>query len=234
MTAVANVPCPFEYQVIRSKRKTAAIHVSAKGVQVRIPDYVSDEFAHDFVLKKARWVQTKLAAQAENNKLLPQLQLGEQLHWLGSPFPIVYSAGKKLKLIKDDQRFLVEGPKAPTQKQMMTLFSDYFKQQAKAYLVNETLKQAQRMNLAHKLDSVTFRRTKSKWGHCTSKGVIQYNWLIMGAPEYVIQYLVVHEVAHLKYPHHQPNFWGLVETYCRDYKKANAWLKQQGIKLSWC
>ena len=234
MTTVANTFCPFDYQIIRSKRKTAAIHVSSKGVQVRIPDYVSDEFAHDFVLKKAHWVQSKLVSQAEKHKLFPKLKLGERLYWQGRPLPIVYQVGKTLKLMVQDQCFVVLAPKEPTQKQMMTLFSEYFKQQAKTYLVNETLKQAQRMHLAHKLDSITFRRTKSKWGHCTSKGVIQYNWLIMGAPESVIQYLVIHEVAHLKYPHHQPKFWALVEKYCKDYKTANSWLKQQGIKLSWC
>ena len=225
---------PFDYSLVRSNRKTVAIHVSAKGVSIRIPHHVTDEFALAFLLKKSAWVQSKLKAQSHVHALLPKLEVGSSILWQGQKFIIDYRLAKRRGLIMNEQSFIVEAPEWPNASQLLDVFSGYFKQQAKHYLTLETMKQAERMNLFHKLDSVKFRRTKSKWGHCTSKGVIQYNWLIMGAPISVIQYLVVHEVAHLKYPHHQSAFWDLVERYCPDYKESNLWLKENGVKLGWC
>ncbi len=122
----------------------------------------------------------------------------------------------------------------PTSEQLQKLFIQYFKSQAKDMLTKLTYQQADQMHLLHKLNGVRFRRTKTKWGHCTNKGVIQFNWLIMGAPIKVIEYLVVHEVAHLKHPNHQAAFWSFVKQYCENYKAEDKWLKENGIKLGWC
>ena len=224
---------PFEYSVVRSSRKTAAIHVSARGVSVRIPHHVKDDFVLSFLQSKVSWVVSKLDAQSKKQALVPKLKIGSPVMWMGQSLDINYRQGAKKQLSQDDSGFVVEWPSLPSESDLQNLFVQYFKRQAKKFLTLETLKQAETMGLHDSLDSIGFRRTKSKWGHCTSKGAIQYNWLIMGAPLNVIHYLVVHEVAHLKYPHHQSEFWEFVSRYCDDYQACNKWLKQDGLKLAW-
>ncbi len=224
---------PFEYKVVRSSRKTAAIHVSAYGVSVRIPHHVTDDFALSFLQSRVPWVQEKLKAQTQKHALIPKLSIGSYIMWMGHSLPISYQKTSKTRLNKTDSSFIVEAPNTPTETELQELFTQFFKQQAKQFLTLETLKQAEVMGLQDKLDGIRFRRTKSKWGHCTSKGCIQYNWLIMGAPLNVIRYLVVHEVAHLKCQHHQAEFWELVHQYCSDYQECNKWLKREGLTLAW-
>jgi predicted metal-dependent hydrolase len=224
----------FKFIIVRSKRKTAAIHITAQGVQVRIPNEVSDEFAMGFLTSKKAWVQTKLEKQSKQIKAAPKLAVGETILWMGVPHLISHEVGKKITLSRQEGLFIVISPTPPTEQKLMSLFEKYFKAQAKIILADKTQNTAEIMRLDHKLSGVRFRRTKSKWGHCTSKGIIQFNWLIMGAPLDVINYLVIHEVAHLKHPNHQPGFWTEVESYCGDYKIHDKWLKENGFRLGWC
>lgn len=236
MTLQARAPAqdiPFEYSIVRSNRKTAAIHVSSRGVSVRIPHHVKDDFVLSFLQSKVSWVLSKLAVQSKKQTLLPQLKIGSSVLWMGHALDVHYRHSTKKQLIKNDLGLVIQWPCVPSETDLQNVFVQYFKQQAKKFLTLETLKQAEIMGLHDSLDSIGFRRTKSKWGYCTSKGAIQYNWLIMGAPLNVIHYLVVHEVAHLKYPHHQTDFWEFVSRYCDDYQACNKWLKQEGLKLAW-
>ncbi|MFT6261146.1 MAG: putative metal-dependent hydrolase [Bermanella sp.] len=224
----------FEYKIVRSKRKSVAIHIVKQCVEVRIPNKVTNNFAVDFLTSKQNWVKTKLSEQQKINKALPKVVIGESILWQGKPHVITHQVAKKTQLINRDNTFIVFAAVAPTEKKLHSLFEDFFKQQAKKYLTTLTENTAQKMCVASKLSEVRFRRTKSKWGHCTSKGNIQFNWLVMGAPAEVINYLVIHEVAHLTHPNHQPDFWQRVESYCLDYKTHDKWLKDNGFKLSWC
>ena len=76
------------------------------------------------------------------------------------------------------------------------------------------------------------RFTRSKWGHCTSEGVLQYNWHIVLAPEPVVDYLVAHEVCHLRHLNHSAHFWALVASVCPDYQAQRDWLKANGRCLT--
>ena len=79
--------------------------------------------------------------------------------------------------------------------------------------------------------SVRFRDTSSRWGSCTSDGKLSFSWRIMMAPKPVINYLVAHEVAHLKQMNHGPKFWKLCEELCPDTERCKDWLKRNGNAL---
>ena len=85
--------------------------------------------------------------------------------------------------------------------------------------------------LGKTVSKITIKATKTKWGHCTSRGAIQYNWQILLAPEPVVDYLVAHEVSHLIHHDHSPAFWARVARICPDYLALRRWLKQQGGQL---
>ncbi|MBO7374136.1 MAG: M48 family metallopeptidase [Oscillospiraceae bacterium] len=78
---------------------------------------------------------------------------------------------------------------------------------------------------------ISIRHQKSKWGSCSSKGNLNFNCLLMLAPESVRDYVVVHELCHRKHMNHSPTFWQAVEQVLPDWRSAKAWLKQNGDAL---
>ena len=78
---------------------------------------------------------------------------------------------------------------------------------------------------------ITIRNQKTKWGSCSSRGNLNFNCLLMLAPEYVRDYVVVHELCHRKQMNHSPAFWEEVEKVLPDYRNAKKWLRQHGSEL---
>lgn len=74
---------------------------------------------------------------------------------------------------------------------------------------------------------------KSRWGYCREDGLIALNWRIVQAPLSVIDYVVVHELTHRRYPHHRQMFWQAVEVILPDYEVRKQWLKDHGVELGW-
>jgi len=103
---------------------------------------------------------------------------------------------------------------------------EFFKQQAKNDLTNKTDKFAEQMELDYQ--SITIKGYKSRWGSCYPDGRIQFNWRLLQAPEWVVDYVVVHELAHLVHANHSRAFWNLVVDYYPETPAAKKVLKQHG------
>lgn len=78
---------------------------------------------------------------------------------------------------------------------------------------------------------ITIRHQKTRWGSCSSKGNLNFNCYLMLAPQEVLEYVVVHELAHRKEMNHSKAFWKIVEQYKPNYKWSKRWLKEEGVKL---
>jgi predicted metal-dependent hydrolase len=79
---------------------------------------------------------------------------------------------------------------------------------------------------------VTVRNQRSRWGSCSRRGTISLNWRLVQAPGFVRDYLVLHELAHLKEMNHSRRFWSEVARLCPDFKEAERWLKQHSSLLA--
>jgi predicted metal-dependent hydrolase len=79
--------------------------------------------------------------------------------------------------------------------------------------------------------SIKVKSYKSRWGSCSSKGDVSYNWKIMQAPSSVIDYVVIHELCHLIEHNHSSKFWNMVEKYCPEWRKSKEWLKRNSMQL---
>lgn len=230
-------PSPFKYQLIRSRRRrTVAIKVSPGTVEVRAPYGVSQQEIDQFVSRKQGWIAQHLqrfAAQPKRTQPVRQYLPGEQFQFMGRNYPLQISTGSKHAVtLSDDALIVTLNRRTCTDRRASTtrrLLEGWYRAQALAYLTPLSEKLAARVGKP--VGNVAVKRTRSKWGHCTSRGDLQYNWLIMAAPEPVIFYLVAHEVSHLVHHNHSRAFWAQVAQLCSDWQQQRDWLKQQGYLL---
>ena len=90
---------------------------------------------------------------------------------------------------------------------------------------------SQKNHSALTLNKITIKNLVSRWGSCSTKGNLNFNCLLMLTPDYVIDYIVVHELCHLREMNHSEKFWAEVEKIMPDYQRAELWLKQNGGNL---
>ncbi len=110
------------------------------------------------------------------------------------------------------------------------LLGNWFAQQALIYLPQRVAALAPLVGVQPQ--GLRVRYYKSRWGSCNRRGELQFNWLLMMAPPVVVDYVVVHELAHLRHFNHSPAFWQVVGRVMPDYLRHRAWLRQQTI-LPW-
>lgn len=114
--------------------------------------------------------------------------------------------------------------------EMVTFFHDgvldSLREKAKAQLPPKVEHFADLMGV--KYGRITVRRQKTRWGSCSSKGNLNFNCLLMLCPDFVVDYVVVHELCHLKQMNHSERFWAEVERVLPQYKEARKWLKENG------
>ena len=80
-------------------------------------------------------------------------------------------------------------------------------------------------------ERISIREQKTRWGSCSSRGTLSFNWRLMLAPPRVLDYVVVHELCHLKHMNHSKAFWNAVEEVIPDYRECRKWLRENGMKL---
>jgi len=106
---------------------------------------------------------------------------------------------------------------------------DYLRREAKRDLKNASLRYAKEFGVS--VTRVTVRDQSSRWGSCSTTGVLSFSWRLILAPSHILDYLAAHEVAHLVEMNHSPRFWRLVQRLCPDHKGARAWLDAHGTDL---
>lgn len=109
------------------------------------------------------------------------------------------------------------------------LLSNWYKIQANIIVKDRVNKLAAKCSLFPTKSII--RNQKTRWGSCNSKKEIRLNWRLILMPYYVMDYIIIHELCHLKYMNHSKDFWSLVEKYDTNYKLAEIWLKENGINI---
>jgi predicted metal-dependent hydrolase len=104
-----------------------------------------------------------------------------------------------------------------------------YREAAKEYIPKRADYYADLLGVSY--ERIRVAEQKTRWGSCSSKGTLSFNWKLMLAPPKVLDYVVVHEVCHIKEMNHSPRFWKLVEELMPDYKEYRKWLKENGSTL---
>lgn len=185
---------------------------------------VSQRYIEQLLLKKSDWInRSREKLLQKKGKLLDFSQQAE-VYYQGHAYPLrlIEQTKKRTNLIFDQEAFLLyyhQYDEVLFQKHV----DNFYKEEAKQFVPLLVEKWSGQMALAP--TSIRFRKTKRQWGSCSGKNVLSFNTMMMKLPQDVIQYIIVHELAHIKHKHHQKSFWNLVEEHLPDYKQHVAQLK---------
>ena len=194
-----------------------------------------------FLLKKSAWLQQKITEQAQNRQT-PQWLFAEgaPIYYLGEAktITIKYAINKAENVCNEQLEVTLSyrlQKKLTTPEQLhqaiKTHLASFFKRQLEHYLSTRLPLLIEQIGLYPKAYKVRFY--KSRWGSCNNRGELQFNYLLMVLPTWVIDYVIIHELCHLQYLNHSKDFWALVHRYCINTDKAKAWLKQHQHMLIW-
>jgi predicted metal-dependent hydrolase len=223
----------FIVNIIKSKRrKTMALKVDANGVSAHIPSNLPLTTATAFIKQKTSWIKNKLAQQQQRNVEKKQFVNGEIFLLLGENVTLhLFQADKKAIVKKTATTIEFYGRLNRLSKSAIrAAIIDWYKKQAHNYLTARTQWLSDITGLQP--TSITVKSYKARWGSCSSKGDINYNWQLVQAPPEVIDYVITHELCHLTHHNHSPAFWQLVTQFIPDFKQHRQWLKANGHTLS--
>ena len=214
---------PFDVKVKKtSVAKKLVLRIDTKDhcAILSIPKYCLRKQALKFLQENEVWIINTLA----NLPKLSNFAEGDEISVFGKIYKIYHENKHKGTRFEGDL-LKVGGDKVFLHRRV----KDFLKKEAVDKLAEISIKIAEKIGV--KIASVTVKDTKSRWGSCSTKGNINYNWRIVLAPKEVIDYLVCHEVSHLKHPNHSTDFWSTVESLCPSYKDSRNWLKTHGKEL---
>ncbi len=209
------------YTLLRSKRRTCAIHIRSGAVEVRAPIHMPKRDIDRFVSSKAKWIHQKLAdcATREKKRSAFSLTYGDTVRYRGKDCTIISKPGNRAGL--SDDGFYMPPDLSP--EQIKSACIQIYRLCAKQALTEKTATFAAVMGCFPSAVKVT--GAKTRWGSCSGKKNLNFSWRLMMADDPVIDYVVVHELAHLKEMNHSPRFWAQVERILPDYRERQNRLK---------
>ncbi len=219
--------------VVSKRRKTAAIQVKEGQVSVHVPPNTDQQWINQFVADHRIWIAKKIAQQAQLKNEKYQLKEGELFPILGDEKEIQFLRANQYGINVTDSSIKISFPDTDSKSKTVikACIEFYLQTLAKEYFPKRCQEITQALDIPNQISEIRFKKTKSKWGHCTHKGVLQFNWLIMMSPIPVIDYLAAHECCHLIHPNHSKQFWNLVSSIEPGYQEARLWIKNNGHRL---
>jgi predicted metal-dependent hydrolase len=222
------------YAVKRSFRaKHARLEVrAATGLTVVIPGSYNINDISALLRKKERWILDKLAKYVKGYPITEgkEPKSGNFIPYLGRRLKVVtrHNPDTAVSISMEKNRLLVN---LNHQNGRLNLVLEWwYRQQAERLIKQKADELCPRLGVTYV--RLTVRGAKTRWGSCSQKGNINFNWKLMMAPEPVIDYVIIHELTHLKEMNHSKNFWKLVAEYCPQWRKQKRWLKEHESKLA--
>jgi predicted metal-dependent hydrolase len=217
------------YTLTRSKRKTVAIYIRAGTVEVRAPLKMPLREINKFLASKEKWVTDTLAKTNERVKQREAFTLNysDTAIYRGRQYPITARNGNSVGF--DDDCFYVPTELEPTQ--IKAACVQIYRILAKQHLTERTALFAQTMKVSPA--AVKVNSAMTRWGSCSGKTKnINYSWRLVMASDDIIDYVVVHELAHLAHMNHSTKFWAVVAGILPDFRERKAGLRELQKRLS--
>lgn len=224
----------IKFNIKRGRRKkTVALQIQPDStVVVLSPYFLRKDKIKEIVLKRARWIILKQEKIEKLNAEMPRKEFvsGESFSYLGRQY--------RLKVIKSNHekridcrlignRFYVEIDNKLSGKSASKLVRkqlvEWYIKRAKEK-INERIKKYSKL-ISKKPLKIMIKNQEKRWGSCSRSGVLRFNWKIIMTPISIFDYIIAHELCHLIYQNHSPEFWHKVESITPDHEKKRKWLK---------
>jgi predicted metal-dependent hydrolase len=217
----------FEYTLARSKRKTLAIYIRNGNIDVRAPLNMPKRDIDKFIASKARLIADKLARSKEQLRKREAFapDYGDTVMLRGVEYPLIAKAGARAGF--NGEAFFL--PSDLESEQIKSVCVRVYRRLAKIHLTDRVLHFAERMSVEPA--TVKVNGAKTLWGSCSAKNVLNFSWRLILADDAAVDYVVVHELAHIIEMNHSARFWALVERVLPDYRERRARLKVLRRKL---
>jgi predicted metal-dependent hydrolase len=218
------------YQLERRKRRTVGMRISAQGLIVHAPIRISVQQLNALLLTKANWILTKLRAQQAYAVEAFTWRDGANLLWLGNEMLLTVSRDTRSRaIVHEPGRLQVALPTPDDGDAVSRKVLLWYRKQAQTDFSRRLEILAARLGV--ETPPLYLSNARSRWGSCNSRGEIRLNWRLVQAPPHIINYVICHELAHLKEMNHSSRFWAIVESLHPEYKVAEKALKAWSARL---
>jgi len=218
------------YLLERRSRRTVGLKINQSGLVVHAPNRISQSTLEQMLMSKLDWIIKKLHAQKLNQVETMQWQDGAELFLLGNQITLSVRPDTVSRAV-DYQPGLLEValPNTGNQTIIAKKVLQWYKKQALSDFSRRIALLSAKLGVT--TPPLFLSSARSRWGSCNSKQEIRLNWRLLQAPPHIINYVVAHELAHLKEMNHSAKFWAIVERIYPDYKTAEKELKAWSAKL---
>ena len=222
----------------RQRKKTYQISIVSGEVVVAVPYATTNRRVEEMVREKAKWILSKLDVASAAPEA-PAFLSGEKLPYLGRDLTlwvqgVVATASGRPEVSLERRRLKVAVPMgldADTQQRLVAdALMNWYGERAREQIGGQVARWLPALGKGTD-PTVHIRNQRRRWGSCSSKGVLRFNWRLAMLEPALTEYVVVHELAHLTHMNHSADFWGLVATHIPDVKERRRRLKEQEALL---
>ena len=207
----------------RAKRIILRLDQETRTVKATCPAKKYIKEAIIFVHQRQGWIEQQLRDAPLPVPFAP----GETIIFQGKPYLITSEPGRacRVTVLQAPPRLLVMG----RDEHIARRLGDWLQRQAKIEIEKQAYDLATRLGLS--FSRLKVRNMKTRWGSCSSDGILNFNWRLILAPPYVLRYVVAHEIAHLRHLNHSPAFWRTVDELDPHNQQARDWIDKHGANL---
>lgn len=214
----------YKYQLLRTKRRTVSVSIDPSGkLTVRAPLKLPEAQIEAYLDEKSEWIDSKIKL-AQSLPQYPDLSVeeGSQIYYLGEELTVT-KKGKYAHCTKPTHNFVDATLTLPDDFTVEDL-REWYRDRAER-VITERVSHWCRETVTS-CNGVKIGNAKSRWGSCSASNYLIFTWKLILCPIEIIDYIVVHELAHTVQKNHGHTFWNMVELYIPDYMEKNKWLKR--------
>ena len=218
---------------VSKRRRSIGFKVGDGVITLQVPYGLPEKLLAAAVTSRRAWLIEKQAQQLAMLQV-PRRQLLEGERWpvFGEELSLQFITERQHSIrIVDGHLIVALTSRQQSQASKQRLIEAWYKAKALGFARQRVQYWQSLMSVERVAVVIKVRYFSSRWGCCNSQGELKFNWLLAMAPEFVFDYVVVHEVCHLRYLHHGQEFWQMVAHYCPEYQVAKQWLRDHGYSL---
>lgn len=220
----------LNYQLERRQRRTVGLKITSSGLIIHAPKRIAQSYLESLILQKSDWIRKKLASLTANQVPAIRWQDNEQLLLLGNTITLSVRQDARYKAVTYEPGILMLAlPNPDDALAISRKVILWYKKQALVDFSRRLTILAAKLGVS--TPKLFLSNAQSRWGSCNSKKEIRLNWRLFQAPPHIINYVICHELAHLKEMNHSAKFWAVVGSIYTEYKAAEKELKAWSPRL---